>query len=196
MQQAPTSLRDIDFNYYIRRYGNLFWRWKWYIIISGPLVTAAWIIYIFKFGSIQPALDATAFIGIENTSDMTGVKDISVIRDIREPAQEKADLLKSRNFLGSVVDKLSLRLVVAKEFRKTVFDSLYVDSTAAMGRYEFRVDKNKENYTFNYWNRQFGKDAKIIRTGRLVVLDTVTLPGMYLKFSNDFLKNAHDVKFF
>jgi tyrosine-protein kinase Etk/Wzc len=195
MQKAPPTLRDIDFGYYIRHYFNLLWRWKWYIISAGPFVTAAWGIYIFKFSSIQPALDATAIIGVENTSNISAVQDFSSSRDSREPALDIADLLKSRNFLNSVVEKLSLRLVVSKESRRSVFDSVQIDSGSILGKYVFRINDDKETYGIHFWNRKLGYDDRIIQAGNLATLDTVRLPGMYFKFSSTFLKNPRTVTF-
>jgi succinoglycan biosynthesis transport protein ExoP len=195
MQKAPTSLRDIDFGYYFRHYLGLFWRWKWYIVIAGPLVTAAWIVYVFKFNSITPALDATAILGVENPSNMSAVQDFQSPQNQRAPALEKAELLKSRSFLASIVEKLSLRLVVSKESRRAVFDSVRVDSAAAMGKYVFVVNDDKETWGIHYWNSQFGYVDRVVLSGNLVTLDVLVLPGVYLKFSNAFLKNPRTVTF-
>ena len=68
------TLRDIDFNYYIRHYLNLIWRWKLYIIISGPLVAVLCIVYTLKFGTIQPPFVRYRHRRLENMSNISAVQ--------------------------------------------------------------------------------------------------------------------------
>jgi hypothetical protein len=193
--KQPQTLRDIDFGYYIHHYLNLIWRWKLYIIISGPLVAVLCIAYTLKFGTIQPPLPATAIVGLENTSNISAVQDINSDRNVRSPSREKADLIKSRTLIGSVVDKLSLCLVIDKEFRSSIFDSVRADSTAISGKYKFSLSDNKETFNLFFLNKRLGFNNKLIRTGAVATLDTLALPGIRLKFNGDFFKHAHSFSF-
>jgi capsular exopolysaccharide synthesis family protein len=190
------TLRDIDFNYYIRHYLNLLWRWKLYIIISGPLVAVLCIVYTLKFGTIQPAMPATAVVGLENTSNISAVQDLNSDRNVRSPAREKAELIKSRSIIGAVVDRLSLRLIVDKEFRSSIFDSVRVDTTAIPGKYKFSLSDNKETYNILFLNKRLGFNNKLIYSGPIATLDTLLLPGVRLKFNGDFFKHVHSFSFF
>ncbi|MBD3314714.1 MAG: polysaccharide biosynthesis tyrosine autokinase [Chitinivibrionales bacterium] len=190
-QPKPVSLRDIDIGYYIRHYLTLFWRWKWYIFIVGPLVAGGWITYVLKAGAIRPELTATALIGLEDAGN------ISAVRDVGETGHGRVELIRSRNFLAEIVDTLSLRLIMKQDARHEIFDSIWVDSTAAMGRYVFDIDKrDKTAYKLSYWNQQFGYEDKLLKTGRLVTLDTIQPPGMLLDFGDEFLKQPRRVVFF
>jgi capsular exopolysaccharide synthesis family protein len=190
------TLRDIDFSYYIRHYLNLIWRWKLYILISGPLVAVLCIVYTLKFGTIQPALPATAIVGLENTSNISAVQDLNSDRNVRSLAREKAELIKSRSVIGAVVDRLSLRLIVDKEFRSSIFDSVRVDTTAIPGKYKFSLSDNKETYHILFLNKRLGFNNKLIYSGPIATLDTLLLPGVRLKFNGDFFKHMHSFSFF
>lgn len=188
--QQQASLRDLDIGYYVSHYLNLLWRWKWWILFTGPVITLLWTVYVLKFGSTKPELPATAMIGFENPEEVNAfgwAGDIDL---------GKIELMRSRNILASVVEKLSLRLVLKDYARKQVFDSITVDSLAALGSYSFSVDKDEKRYYSIYFtNRSQGIEKRVINHGILIDLDTVRLPGIYLKFNQNFLKDVKDVNF-
>ncbi len=72
----PTPMREVDLGHYIRHYLNLLWRWKLWILISGPLVAISTLIYMVKFAPSDPALTAQVLIGLENTASMSAFTDI------------------------------------------------------------------------------------------------------------------------
>lgn len=196
MQNRPrpvqnTSLKDIDFAYYVRHYWDLFWRCKWFLLVAGPLVTGAWIGYILTFGRVSPELPATAVVGIENASNMSAVHDVGGVSD------NYSDLIRSRLFLREVVENLSLRFRLSKLKRVEVLDSVLIDTTAALGKYIFKVTDDRDpTYSIYYWNSQLGFRDKLIKSGRLVILDTLSLPGIFLDFSPVFLKSPKEFSFY
>lgn len=190
-QPKPTPLREIDFTHYVKHYTRLLWRWKWWIVFAGPLVSAAALIYMLKFQASDPELTATVLIGLENPPTVTIGMDFVGIDN------SKSELIKTRSFLKDIVDKLSLRFQVKKFPRNYVFSKISVDSLARSGRYVFNIDRDNANvYTITYTNRKHGYRNKIIQTGKLATLSTVRLPGIRLKFTSSFLKDPQKVTFY
>lgn len=184
MQQKPAnaSLREFDFDYYLTRYLNLLWRWKWYILLSGPIVAIGWIIYFLNFGTVRPDLDAMATVAIEDAQNL------SAVRDVGSAAESGVELMRSRNFLTMIVNKLSLRLVIPEYQRHQVFDSVSVDSTAPSGVYVFEVTPDKKGYELYFWGREFGPDKKLLESGEILKLSSFTRNGVYVHFAQSFLK--------
>ncbi|MCP4711918.1 MAG: hypothetical protein GY869_25135, partial [Planctomycetes bacterium] len=98
--QKPTPLREIDVSHYVRHYIGLLWRWKWWIAISGPIVSVAVLIYMVKIAPSEPELTARVFIGLENTQSMSAVMDFG-------DDNSKAELIRMRNFLKDIITQLS-----------------------------------------------------------------------------------------
>jgi capsular exopolysaccharide synthesis family protein len=188
--QQPGSLRDIQFSSYIRHYLNLLLRWKFYIVLTFPIVSLLALAFSFRFLVVTPELSATAMIGIEDPAAMTAVTDIGNI------GQGRAELLTSRHFLQDVVKKLSLQLMIRKYPRHEIFDSVYVDTTAILGKYAISLNtKDGENYAIAFTNKKMGISKEIINAGRIADLSMIKCNGIYIKFANAFLKNPHEVKF-
>jgi tyrosine-protein kinase Etk/Wzc len=183
-QQTQQSLRELDLAYYIQKYIALFWRWRLYIVMSGPLVAVGFFVYIIKFGSIKPDLEATATIVIDNAGKnnsggiYSGNAEISGI-----------ELIRTRNFMASVANVLSLRFYISGYQRNQIFDSVFVDTTALSGQYLFEVGKETNDYKLYYTNRALNIENKVIESGGLYKLNEFTYNGVYLKFSDFFLKN-------
>lgn len=190
MQQKPEpSLRELDIGYYVQRYLALFWRWKLYIVLSGPFVAGCFFIYVIKFGSFKPALDAVATIVIENAQSVGDGR----YSDETDPGG--LEFIRTRNFLTNIVNTLSLRLSIDKYERRGVFDSVLVDSTAPSGQYFFKVDKEHNSFQILFNCRQLGIKKQIVEAGDLYKLDVFIKNGLYLKFSNQFLKEPFDFNY-
>lgn len=187
---APTSLREIDIGFYITHYWNLIWRWKWYILISAPLVMAGWFTYVLKFGSVKPELDATVVIGMDDPRSM------SAVQNVGESVQSRIDIVRGRSFLKEIVQQLSLQLTVNDHPRNAIFDSVSIDSSAAIGGYQLKIDKNQKNYQILYTNQQSTIKEKVIDQGELYKFDSLVLPGIYLHFSPLFLKSPSEISFY
>lgn len=184
-QPAQQSLREIDLRYFVQKYLALFWRWRLYIVLSGPIVAAFFFVYMLKFGSIKPDLDAMATIVIDNpkksSSDLySGELELSGVEFIR-----------TRNFLTAVVNALSLRLSIAGFQRNQIFDTVFVDTSALTGQYLFEVGKEMNDYKFYFTNRVLNIKEKVIESGGLVKLGDFSYNGVYLKFKDSFLKNPY-----
>ena len=190
LQPASTSLREIDLSYYVSHYLNLIWRWKWYILISAPIVMLGFALYVTKFGSVRPELEAAVVLGMDDTQEMGAVRDIG-----QSSVQSRLDVIRGRTFLKGIVEKLSLQLAINDLSRSMVFDSVLIDSTAAIGGYQFKPDKDPRTYKIMYTSQASGIKDKIIDQGDVFSLDSLKLPGIYLKFSHNFLKNPSEVNF-
>ncbi len=193
MPQLPQqkSLRDIDFSYYIGRYTNLLWRKKWYILLSGPLTAAITFVVLFKTVQMTPELSTQLIIGVDNPQQVSAVSDFANI------GASKMAALRSLNFLGDIVDSLSLRLSVPGYQRSGLFDSVHVDSLALPGKYELSTNHPREGqFTLFFTNEHLGYQEKTVETGLISTLDTIGLPGMHLQFTNDFLTRPEDLVFY
>lgn len=191
-QPKQTSLREIDFSYYFKHYMLLLWRWKLWIIISGPVVSLFALIYMVKFAPPVPELRATALIGIEHDVN-TGAAMMNFV-DIDN---SKAELITTRNFLYDIVNKLSLQLRIAKYPRNTVFKSVVVDSTAKMGKYVLALDKeNNGTYTITYSERGIKATKTAIARGKIKELEVIKLPGVLLEFSSEYRKEPYVITFY
>lgn len=148
-----------------------------------------WAVYVLKFGSIKPELDATVVIGMDNNQSM------SPVRDISESVQGRIDIVKGRGFLKDIVEKLSLQLFIKDYSRNQVFDSVQIDSSAIPGNFKLSIDKQQKTYQVLFTNKGLGIKNKVVDNGFLSKLDTLRLPGLYLHFSSDFLKDAENLSF-
>lgn len=190
MQQKPVnSLRELDLEYYVTRYLNLLWRWKWYIVISGPIITIIWSIYFLKFGTVKQELDATAILALENEQNM------SAVREMGGTPESGVELIRGRNFLTSIVNQLSLRFALSEHQRNEIFDSIQVDSVAIPGMYYFELDEEKRNYQLYFLNSGFGPEKKMIETGELVKLSSIVRNGVFIQFNERFLKDPFRFSF-
>ena len=188
-----------DLGQVIGHYLSLFWRWKWYIIISGPIALAVASIIVFKVAVKEPVLSAKALIGLENTQDMTAV------RDVGDLVQAQSDLIQSRTFLEDIVKHLSLRLVVKKYFRSSIFDSVSVDSAIPTGAYQYKIDMpDKRQFGLYFRNshpvgipfiRKFTNKPVCILKGSIADVARINLGGLQCVFSPSFLNAPHDFTF-
>ena len=190
MMHQQTSLKDIDFIYYIRHYARLFWKWRLYIIIVAPLAAIVSGLIVLKMGLLKrPPLTVTTIIGLDNPKKRN-MDDFSI------SGQNNERLFYNRGFIYKIVNNLSLQLVISDHSRYDIFDSVSVDSTAAVGLYEFKIDKkNINNYTLLFTNQAAGIKGKVIESGTISTLQRLSVQGMYLKFAEVFLKDPQSFTF-
>lgn len=198
-QNKPASLKEIDFSHYIKHYTLLLWSWKWWVLCVGPSVLIVSIFVLFKVLSKDPALPATILLGTENTSNQDAFGDFfggGMQQGAEKTSAGKAELIKTRNFLQDIVQKLSLRLSTKKYSRNEIFDSVHVDKDTRNGSYKFIIDKtNKNFYSISISRGLLSSSSLMLERGKIQLLDTLILPGIYLKFSRFFLENPHDFTF-
>ncbi len=191
-QPKPTPIREIDFLYYIKHYFLVIWRWKWWILIAGPVAAAVALVYMVKFAPPEPELSTTTLIGIENTASAS-----AVMMDFVEFDNSKAELITTRSFLSDIVSKLSLQMVLKEYARSAVFKTVLSDSTAKPGKYVLSLDTdNNKIYTISYTNRRLGYKNKVISTGKITNLDLIKLPGIFLEFSSNYLQDPFPITFY
>jgi len=189
MPPKKSSLKDIDFSFYFSHYLGLLWRAKWYIIGTGPIVFGLLAFYILTSMDLRPSLPVTIVIGLDNPKNTSAVNEVSIV------GANKARFIQSRRFLSVVVDTMNLRLQLQHTARWQIFDSLRVDSTAAMGNYDFEIHQENQTYQLTYSNLQTGFVDKIIKQGRLVTLDTINVPGIHIRFADHYLENPTGFSF-
>lgn len=189
-EQQQTSLKDIDFVFYIRHYMRLFWNWRLYIIIAAPLAAIASGIVVLKMGLLKrPPMTVTTIIGLD-TPKKRNTDDNSA------SGQNNERLFYNRSFIYKIVKTLSLQLVISDHSRYDIFDSVSVDTTAAVGLYEFKIDKKDiDSYTILFTNKAIGIKGKVVESGTISALQQVSVQGMYLKFAETFLKDPHGFTF-
>ena len=193
------SSQQSDLGQTIGHYLSLFWRWRWYVLISGPIALVVAGIIIFKVAVKEPVLSAKALIGLENTQDMTAVRDVSDL------VQQQSDLIQSRTFLEDIVKRLSLRLSVKKYFQSSIFDSVSVDSTTPDGTYSYKIDNaDKRQFGLYFRNnhpvgipfiRKFTNKPRCILHGNIADVTRINLGGIICVFSPSFIKAPHDFTF-
>ncbi len=189
--EQKKSLKEIDILFYIHRYWNLFWRWKWFIMIACPLIALGAVVYVFKFASPKPELAATIVIGFEGSP----ANEMLLAQDAMDIS--KMDLIRSRTLLSEVVQKLSLNLILHDDIpRSAVFDSVVTDSTALVGKYEFEIDEvESSRYRVLFTNKKAGIHKRVVHSGSIPSLDSINLQGIHLEFSPDYLKAPHPFSF-
>ncbi|MBN1575043.1 MAG: polysaccharide biosynthesis tyrosine autokinase [Chitinispirillaceae bacterium] len=192
MQQQPApppTLREFDFGYYISHYSHLLWRWKLWIVVALPVAAAGFMLYLLKFGALQPELEAAVMIGLESSDTKSAVADLG-----ESTQQSRLALIKAKGFLSEIVDKLSLRFQVKQYNLHEVFDSISVDTTAPSARYDLEAENGA--YKLLMTSKEAGVKEKLVESGSLASLNAISFTGVTCTFARDFLKNPHNVTFY
>jgi len=185
LKPALAPIRDGE------HYRHLFSRAKWYILLSGPLLLLGVVAFVFLVVRPEnPELPARALIGLEHTTDASGIKEGVTANLGRE------DIMMSRTFLRDVVRKLSLQLWTVPKSRDDMFDSVSIDSSVLNGTYCVRFIsklKNNDEFMICYYDTNAislpfigflpGSKYDIIATGKWSADAPVTMQGISLKFS-------------
>ena len=191
--------RRRDFHYHFTHYRQLFWRTKWYLLVACIVLTIAALFVFLEVASPQPKLSATVLIGVENTSDMSAVKDVSGLMEAQ------SDLILSRTFLRNIVKEQSLQFALDKYPRGSIFDTVKADSQSVPGTYAFRIDPKKpEAFVLYFMPGSNGitlgalaaaLHPKPITRGRTALLTTMDLTGMHMAFSRQFISAPYNFTF-
>src|SRR5512133_2306192 len=111
MMPPQTSLKDIDFVFYIRHYARLFWKWRLYILIVAPLAAIVSGLIVLNMGLLKrPPLTVTTIIGLDTPKKRN-------IDDFSASGQNNERLFYNRSFIYKIVNKLSLQLVISDHSR-------------------------------------------------------------------------------
>ena len=184
----------------IRHYRHLLWRAKWYLLVAGTTFTGLSLAVVAVLVSGTHEESTTAIIGVENTADLTAVKDVSGLM------QAQSNLILSRSFLRDIAVKLSLPCSPNGFPRFAIFDSVYVDSLAAIGTYRFTIDPSNNGdcsvlFTqdaldrFSLISSLIPQRGNQVYKGKVAELTALTADGMRLVFSRGFRAAPHDFRF-
>jgi capsular exopolysaccharide synthesis family protein len=178
-----------DLSNLVRHYGQLFGRWKWYMLLLGPSIAVLMTLLLIRTGTLRPELSATVILGQEGPTQLIappqGVDNYAV------------QLLRSRAFLGTITQRLSLRIELDNNHtRAQLFDSVQVDSLAPEGRYVVSIySQNGGQYSISH--TPFDKEASttLIHAGELSTFDKLAFKGFRAILSSRYRQAPHDFAF-
>lgn len=113
----------------IKRYFRLIRRKKWTILIITSVVFVLWMALAIKFGP-RPIYETNALIQFEDRRELSALDDRS-----RPEYEGKIGVLLSRNFLGKVIDRMSLTVRLKSINRIHAVDSIAVAPNFEEGKY-------------------------------------------------------------
>ncbi len=184
-----TNIQDLDLGYHFSHYLGLIMRRIWFICTVGPLVTIAAMIGLMNVIAIDPPLRTRVLIGLDSPGDQPVHHNTYFI----DP--NRVELIRSRGFLAEIVEKLSLRFKPVKLARGEILDSVRIDSIAANGLYRVLFEEEEGgNFAVRYSTSGKPDCERIIETGS-VASPEIDIPGIYLRFSNQFTNTAHSFAF-
>jgi capsular exopolysaccharide synthesis family protein len=182
-----------------KHYRHLLWRSKWYLIVFGATLVIISMVAAVVSVSRPHDEPATVLIGVENTAELTAVKDVSGLM------QAQSDLILSRTFLNDIAQNLSLQFALRKYTRAEVFDTVRIDSAAVTGKYSIKIDKKRNDSFSVYFAEETREGASDVLAflkrptelfkGKLSELSALTVDGIRLVFSSRFRAAPHDFKF-
>jgi tyrosine-protein kinase Etk/Wzc len=174
---------------WITHYTHLFWRWKWYIILTLPTLVVVWFLLAVTFGKIRPDVTTSVLLGLENPTTILSLPEAS------RNGLGKMKLLQSEIFLGEIVDTLSLNLVLPKFNRSAVFSSMKVDTSAQRGKYKFLLT-GKNEYVLFFYDEESRLEKKSLISGTILSLDTLHFNGINIHLAPEYLKNPFNFDFY
>lgn len=173
-------------NRQLDHYVHLIWRKLWFVLPTCLVVTAAWFVAINKLGVAKPQLSATAILHFDDPDELSAVDERVTLGP-----EAKAVLVKSRTFLEKVVRKLALQLRVSKYPRSMIFDSISVQIDADPGSYQLKV----KGQTFRLYFTDRSGQKKMIQSAEISSIDKISIPGLHLQWSKQFLSSPFTVNF-
>lgn len=185
----PKQLTIEDYKYYIFYYLNLLWRSKFFILPVFTIVSIIVFIALINVLTLTPQKSTSVLIGIDNADD------ISAVEDVGDLGLNKFELIRSRRFLETIVKDLSLQFHLRKHPRHMVFNEINIDSTAPHGLYEYKIDKKKLSFSIYFTNKRTGHKNHLIAEGSINKINTTNLPGIYLLFTEEYLKEPFSFQF-
>jgi capsular exopolysaccharide synthesis family protein len=162
------------------------------IIVPVFLITILiWFAFILHSGLSKPKLTATAVLQFDDPVNLSAVE-----RNVGIPIQPdtKVFLLKSRSFLEVVAKKMHLQLQVKKYARTEIFDSVNISLDALTGNYLCKIDKNSFHLFYKEKNADSSKNV-LIKKGSIDSLSTFEYKGLYLSFTEKYVKHPYTFSF-
>jgi tyrosine-protein kinase Etk/Wzc len=170
-----------------KRYSRLFKRKKWLIFGVFSVVFILWMLMTLKFAP-SPAYTIHALIQLEDRRELAAMDTRG-----RPENEAKRGLLRSRSFLGEVVDKLSYAVQFKNVNRADIVDSVYLAKDYLTGGY--KLVKNGGNLQLFYTNSENNIKNKKVLDLSLPANRTLEYGGFKLFFNENISELKDDVKF-
>lgn len=183
------TIKDIEFGYYFKHYISLLLRWKWFILLVGPIVGLCVGLLLYKVIVKAPALGTRAIIGIEEPVYSNVANNQSSVWDIGSNCVE---LIKSKSFLTKIIDTLNLQFIIPNFKRGDIFSAISMNSNFLTGSYKFIVNTENDSYQLVYINgsKKLFHSTKeleqVLVYGKLSELNRLEFTGVNLMFSDNF----------
>ncbi|MDR0305740.1 MAG: polysaccharide biosynthesis tyrosine autokinase [Chitinispirillales bacterium] len=186
MANSITETGKRQWDHYVR----LIIRKAWFIIPVSVLFLFVWFFSLTHTGLLKPALSAQSVLRFDDPANLSAVDE-----RVADDPESRLVLIQSRLFMEDVVRKLSLQLQTGKIERKALFDSIVVQSEALNGLYEIKFIEKQNKYVILFSNKSAGIKECEVYAGQIEELDSIRLPGVYLRFSSQYLKSPYPAKF-
>lgn len=173
----------------ITKYIKLIKREKWKILLITLIIFMIWSIIIIKKAPM-PEYGVSAVIRFSTSRDVAKVEEEG---SRRSGFLAKVGIIKSRNFLETVVDKLDLQFTLKNIFRRNAVDSLYLEDKFERGNY--LVEKKDGNINLRFTNSSQGIENKVVFSMPYSEPVIVTYKGLYLQFKDGYWENRDEVEF-
>ena len=179
----PSNLKQNNFDFLLllaQKTMLQFKKYKWWLLILGVLGAIFW----FKVSEIllSAQYSTKALLKVEIAEES-----LTRTRTNHYRAYSILGIIKTRRFLGKVVDFLDLQFSLLGDdyFRKTVFDSIHYKKSVEYGFYELVKQKN-ENLKVLFTNRNKGLEKHVIYDSLLS--KKVEFENISLVFNDKFIK--------
>lgn len=179
--QAGQTNTNFDLKYYFQRYLTLLIKRMWILIPCAAVVGIIWGFLVFKTGLTIPTKEVTAVLEFDDPKNLSAVEE-----GVEIDSEGKSALIKSRSFIGRVVDKLNLQLQVSKHNRALIFDSIYLPHNPLLGTFTLKIRDSK--YKLSYTNKELGYEGEILAQGAVDTLRYLSYGKMRLHLSKEFLE--------
>ena len=181
------ALNKIETGVVFNRYIRLFKRKKWLVFGIFSVAFILWILITLKFAP-SPTYTIHALIQLEDRRELAAMDSRG-----RPENEAKRGLLRSRNFLGEVVDKVSYAVRFRNMNRVDIVDSVYLAKDYLKG--DYKLVKGDGNLQLFYTNSENNIKNKKVLDISLPANRTLEYGGFKLFFNENISELKDDVKF-
>lgn len=181
------ALNKIETGIVFNRYIRLFKRKKWLVFGIFSVVFILWILITLKFAP-SPTYTIHALIQLEDRRELAAMDTRG-----RPENEAKRGLLRSRSFLGEVVDKVSYAVRFRNMNRVDIVDSVYLAKDYLKG--DYKLVKSGGNLQLFYTNSENNIKNKKVLDISLPANRTLEYGGFKLFFNENISELKDDVKF-
>ncbi len=181
------ALNKIETGIVFNRYIRLFKRKKWLVFGIFSMVFIFCTLLVYKFAP-SPIYTINAFIQLEDRRELSAMDARG-----RPENESKLGLLRSRSFLGEVVNKVSYAVRFTNMNRLDVVDSVYLEKEYLTGGY--KLIKNGNNLQLFYTNSENNIKNKKVLDLSLPANRIIKYGGFKLFFNENILEVKDNVEF-